>query len=222
MFLDGDDALVPSALRRMVESLEKNPRAGMVHCDPLFVDEEDRLIPDHEWPPRWALGPRELDPSDRVTPFESVYTMAGVIPSLAMIRRQVYDRTPGWDENFGHHCEDTDLFLHVALRSEVQYLPEKLVCYRRHSRQSTADSDRFGSQEEKLFEKWRNLDELTPQQRRIVARAEWFRTGPLAAKLGFEEAKRRLFEGQVLMALRFLAGAVRRRLRSLISRPRLS
>ncbi|HEY5741085.1 MAG TPA: glycosyltransferase family A protein, partial [Terrimicrobiaceae bacterium] len=57
MFLDGDDALIPFALRRMVEELENNPRAGMVHCDPLFVDEEDNIIPNYDWPPRWTWGP---------------------------------------------------------------------------------------------------------------------------------------------------------------------
>ena len=222
MFLDGDDALIPSALRRMVEELENNPRAGMVHCDPLFVDEEDNIIPNYDWPPRWTWGPHTLQPSDRRTPFESIYTMAGVIPSLVMIRRQIYEQTPGWDESFGQHCEDTDLFLHVALRSDVLYIPEKLVCYRRHSRQSTTKSEHFGHQEEKLYAKWRNLEEATPQQRQTIARAEWFRTGPLAARLGFQQARRYLIDGEVLKALRFLIGSVRRKLRSIILRPQAS
>ncbi|HEU4678374.1 MAG TPA: glycosyltransferase family A protein, partial [Terrimicrobiaceae bacterium] len=158
MFLDGDDVLTPNALRRMVEELLNHPRAGMVHCEPILIDGDDNVISDYDWPPRWTWGPRILEPTDRFTPFESIYTMAGLIPSLVMIRRNIYEQTPGWDENFGQHCEDTDLFLHIALRSTVRYLPEKLVCHRRHAAQSTATSDRFARQEAKLYAKWRCLE----------------------------------------------------------------
>ena len=78
-------------------------------------------------------GTRVLRADESVTPFESVYTLAGLIPSLTMIRLTIYEQTPGWDESFGQPCEDTDLSLHVALQSEVRYLPEKLLLHRRHS-----------------------------------------------------------------------------------------
>jgi glycosyltransferase involved in cell wall biosynthesis len=219
MFLDGDDVLTPNALRRMVAELMDHPRAGMVHCEPLMIDEEDNVISDYQWPPRWTWGPRILKPTDRFTPFESIYTMAGLIPSLVMIRRETYEQTPGWDENFGQHCEDTDLFLHIALRSAVRYLPEKLVSHRRHAMQSTATNDRFARQEAKLYAKWRCLGKTCPEKRQIIARAEWFRIGPLAARLGLEEARRYLVDGELRTALRFFLGAVRRKLRSMILGP---
>jgi glycosyltransferase involved in cell wall biosynthesis len=219
MFLDGDDVLTPNALRRMVEELLDHPRAGMVHCEPLLIDEEDNVISDHQWPPRWTWGPRILEPTDRFTPFESIYTMAGLIPSLVMIRRETYEQTPGWDENFGQHCEDTDLFLHIALRSTVRYLPEKLVCHRRHPMQSTATGDRFARQEAKLYAKWHRLGKTCPEKRQIISRAEWFRIGPLAARRGLDEARRYLVDGELRTALRFFLGAVRRKLRSMILGP---
>jgi hypothetical protein len=145
--------------------------------------------------------------------------MAGVIPSLVMIRRETYEQTPGWDEHFGQHCEDTDPFLHIALRSPVRYLPEKLVCHRRHAMQSTATGDRFARQEAKLYAKWRCLEKRCPEKRQIIARAEWFRIGPLAARLGIEEARRYLVDGELRTALRFFLGAVRRKFRSMILGP---
>ena len=220
IFLDGDDMLVPSALRRLVETLEQHPRAGMAHCEPTFVDEEDRGIPDHDWaPPRWTWGPRILSDAERVTPFESVYTLAGLIPSLTLIRRSVYDQTPGWDENFGHICEDTDLFLHIALRSEVIFLPEKLIRHRRHSGQSTANLAHISMQEEKLYAKWRSMSGLTLEQRELIAKAEWFRVGPLSARQGFDTAKRQLKRGEIGAALRFFIGALRRKVWSTFVRP---
>ena len=114
LFLDGDDMPAPAALRRMVETLEKHSQAGMVHCDPSFVDENGKTVSDVPWSSRWAWGPRVLRVDESVTPFESVYTLAGLIPSLTLIRRTIYEQTPGWDESFGQPCEDTDLFLHVA------------------------------------------------------------------------------------------------------------
>ena len=210
LFLDGDDALTPFALRRMVETLERHPRAGMVHCDPLFVDENGRILSDVAWSPRWSWGPRILTREEPVTPFESMYALAGVIPSLSLIRRSVYEQTPGWDEELGQHCEDTDIFLHLALRSEVRYLPEKLVRHRRHSGQSTADISHLRSQEQKLYAKWTHMAGLTPAQRAVIAKAECFRSGPLAARRGFDEAWRYLQNGEILTALRFFLGAVRR------------
>ena len=214
LFLDGDDMLAPAAVGRMVETLEKHPQAGIVHCDPSFVDENGRTVSGVLWSPRWAWGPRVLRPDEPVTPFESVYTLAGLIPSLTLIRRTLYEQTPGWDESFGQPCEDTDLFLHVALRSEVRYLPEKLLLHRRHSGQSTTDVSHLDKQEEKLYNKWTHMGGLTLAQREKIAKAEWFCTGPLAARKGFDEGKGLLRKGEFRSALRFFVGAFRKKLKA--------
>ena len=197
LFLDGDDLLASAALRRMVETLEKHPQAGMVHCDPSFVDENGKTVAGVLWSPRWAWGPRVLRADESVTPFESVYTLAGLIPSLTMIRRTLYEQTPGWDESFGQHCEDTDLFLHVALRSEVRYLPEKLLLHRRHSGQSTTDVSHFNKQEKKLYDKWTHMGGLTLAQREKIAKAEWFRTRSPGGKKGIRRGKTFTAEGRI-------------------------
>ena len=156
-------------------------------------------------------GPRVLRADESVTPFESVCTLAGLIPSLTMIRLTIYEQTPGWDESFGQPCEDTDLSLHVALQSEVRYLPEKLLLHRRHSEQSTIDVSHLNKQEEKLYNKWTRMRGLTLAQREKIAKADWF-TGPLEARKKIDEGKRLLRKGEIRSALRFFVGAFRKKL----------
>ena len=219
MFLDGDDELKPDALARMISELKQYPQAGMVHCEPEFMDEHGNEILGREWLPRMAwrdgkvvrLGPENIE-----TPFESVYTLAGIIPSLSLFRRSVYVQTPGFDEKFGQHFEDTDLNLQMAIRAPVRYLPEKLVRYRIRSGQSSADETRHDSQKEKLYSKWRNMPGLTPEQRATVNKAEAFRTGPLAAHQGYRAAAMHWKNGRFGHAFRFWQGAIRR---SMFRRP---
>lgn len=219
LFLDGDDMLAPSALSRMVETLEKHPEAAIVHCDPVLINEDGGIISAPEWTKRWTWGPRLVPSDEPVTPFLSVYTLTGLIPSLTLIRRTAYDQTPGWDEDFGQHCEDTDLFLHIALRNAVRYLPERLILHRRHSGQSTSNVPHMSAQEKKLYEKWTSMPGLELDQRKLIGKCEWFRTGPLAARQGFEAAVRCLRQREIGAALRFLVGSLRIKIRSLLVRP---
>jgi hypothetical protein len=157
-------------------------------------------------------GPRVLRADESVTPFESVYTLAGLIPSLTMIRLTIYEQTPGWDESFGQPCEDTDLSLHVALQSEVRYLPEKLLLHRRHSEQSTIDVSHLNKQEEKLYNKWTRMRGTNARAAREDCQGRLVRTGPLEARKGFDEGKRLLRKGEIRSALRFFVGAFRKKL----------
>ena len=193
--------LAPAAVGRMVETLEKHPQAGIVHCDPSFVDENGRTVSGVLWSPRWAWGPRVLRTDEPVTPFESVYTLAGLIPSLTLIRRTIYELTPGWDESFGQPCEDTDLFLHVALQSEVRYLPEKLLLHRRHSGQSTTDVAHLDNQEKKLYNKWTHMGGLTLAQREKIAKAEWF--VPVPWRQERDSTRENVYCGRANSGLRF-------------------
>jgi glycosyltransferase involved in cell wall biosynthesis len=207
MFLDGDDMLPPGALVLMAAELEKHPDAGMVHVEPEFIDENGAVLSERKWLPRWTYGPRQLAASEGETPFESIYLLNG---NWAMFRCSVYERTPGYDESFGQHFEDTDVFLQIAMRARVRYLPEKLYLYRQRPGQSTSRTDYHQLQLEKLYAKWRSMSGLNLEQRAIVRRAEDFRTGQLAAHIGFEAARRHYRDGKWMTAFRFWQGAVRR------------
>jgi len=82
-----------------------------------------------------AAWVRQLAADEPETPFASVFVSAGIPSSPALIRRSVYDQTPGWDEQFGPPYEDNELLLQIAIRSMIHYAPEPLVMYRRHASQ---------------------------------------------------------------------------------------
>lgn len=209
-FLDGDDYLKPGALAKMSGHLSANPDVGMVHCIPEPVDENGAALLSDLQVTRWAFGPLELKNNDIVTPFESIYCLAWIVPSSAMIRASLVREVDGYDENFGHNCEDTDVHLRIALKSSVHFIPEKLVCYRLRTGQASADRQIFDRQVSKLYSKWLSDQSLTEAERTLVRRSEYFRLNNLPVAQGLWHARRLWFRGKYLQAFRFWHGAIRR------------
>ena len=215
LFLDADDCLEASMLELMTSYLDRHPGVGMAHCGYTLVDGQGRRMESdgEPWTPRWVPSGRwirKLEPDEPDTPFVSVFCLAAIVPSLALIRRSAYSLTPGWDEAFGQPFEDTNLFLHIALVSRIHHIAEPLVRRRHHGGQSTADLDALAGQERKLYERWRNPIGVTDAQRETVRSARWFREHRLIPAQATKAARRYLRERRPLLALRFLAGAARR------------
>jgi len=212
LFLDADDCLDPAMLSVLAEYLSQHPQVGLAYCHYHYINDSDAIIGTPYFP-RFVpsrFGVHELTDEEPVTPFVSVFASAVILPSISLIRRAIYDRTPGWDEAFGQPCEDTDLFLHIALHSQIHFVPQKLVRYRRHDHQSTANSEKYAQQQQKLYRKWRNLDSLTAEQKALVKAAWRFRQGRVAPYSGLDAGTRYLKQGKTKQALRFYGGALRR------------
>ena len=217
LFLDADDILIPEMLDEMVRYLDTHPKVGMLYCDPIFIDSDDRVLDPTTFASGWSprsvpagWGVRELRDDEPETPFLSILGLTTIIPSLAVFRRSDYLRTPQWDEGFGHIFEDANLFLHMALVSHVHHLSRQLIQYRRHGNQSTANREKFHAQEMKLLARWRNPQGLTPEQRAVVEQAWNFREGRLLPYQGWVAGTHHLRRGEIGLALRFLGGAARR------------
>ena len=201
----------------MVRYLELHPEVGLLGCDWRFVDAEGRPFDYPETKPRFApegLWLKQLPPEERKTPFASVFTLCGIIPSAALIRRSIYEQTPGFDELLGQHREDTDVFLHLALRSEIHYLDEKLLNRRRHHGQYTTDTPEFRRinvlQGEKFYEKWRRGEGLSDCERKMVRAAWRFKEGRLEPYFAFERARAFWKDRQIIKSIRFYFGGLRR------------
>jgi glycosyltransferase involved in cell wall biosynthesis len=212
-FVDADDGPEPTMLERMVGYLDAHPDAGIVFCDRRRVDADDtELEPDHFdrfVPRRW--GVRRLHPTEPVTPFAAILCGAPMIPSASVIRRSVYERTPGWDPHFGvTYREDTDLFLSCSLVAEVHYVPERLVNYRKHTNQSTANHPKFAAEDEKLIVKWSSGVGLAGEHWDVVEAALQFAAGPMALFDGVSGGTRALRARNLPLAARFYGGATRR------------
>ncbi len=209
-FLDSDDVLEPEMLRVLIAHLEENPHAGLAYCDFTFMDANEEVLPTPPHrrmvPSRW--GARWLPPGCAKTPFVAFYCLNPAPGSMAVIRRSVYERTSGWDETFGQHNEDVDLFMRICLIAEVHFVAQKLYRYRQHPQQSTANRGKFQPQLDKLYRKWDELD-LKPEHRAIVGEAKRFRESVLPWAVGVLAAGEYLNRGRVFRAFRTFLGAIR-------------
>lgn len=180
-FPDADDCLDPEMLEVMVNYLDKHTQVGLAYCDYDWIDEHDRFVEKTEYP-RYAPSAfrvRCLPHSEPLTPFVSVFCWAPVMENVSVLRRSVFEQTPGWDENLGQIGESVDLFLHFALISEIHFVPRRLYKYRQHGGQATAIKSRIGKQKQKVTAKWLNMPGLGPTQQKILRDAYRFQIGLL-------------------------------------------
>jgi len=125
-FLDSDDRWLPEKLALHVALLEERPGVGMVHGHVDVVDEHDR-------------------PRDDLTEFHHrLWSRAHIRPvtyagyalecrcfsSATTFRREVFDRVGGYDEALA--LDDYELYLRVALDSEIVFLERSVALYRYH------------------------------------------------------------------------------------------
>ena len=207
LFLDADDCLEPEMLAVMVSYLDAHPDVGLAYCRCLFIDSDDsvtgkkeviRYAPDSSG----VFSVREIPPDCPETPFVSVFVYAVIVPSVAVLRRSVYELTPGWDETLGQPAEDTDLFLHMALRSRVHYVPQELVRKRQHGMQSTRDRKKIRAQGKKLYRKWNSMSGLSEDHKALVEEARRFREGRILPSLNLKWGGDHLRAGNLVEGLK--------------------
>jgi Glycosyltransferase like family 2 len=123
-FLDSDDAWLPEKLDRQVETLDRDPRIGIVCTNAAAVDEAGR-----------SLGYPYLRPEQG----RSGAVLADlirdnfVIASTAVVRRAQVEKVGGFtEEPLLRGVEDYDLWLRIATEAHVIYLREPLAVYREH------------------------------------------------------------------------------------------
>lgn len=125
-FLDSDDLWLPRKLEEEMAVLASEPSCAWAYCDvEMFDGQNGRVIgrygklvhrPRQGWVPRWLLlGDFVASP----TP---------------VVRRTVFEQVGYFDESdVLRHREDWDMWLRIAARYPVRYLPQVLARYRRHS-----------------------------------------------------------------------------------------
>lgn len=144
-FLDADDWLEPTIVRKQVDTLSANPKLGFVYCDTVRVNEHGEPIE------RGRLTERGVSLDGDLFP---LLLLDGFFPPLTvMLPRAVLDHVGDFDQNVAP-CEDYDLWLRIAAHGyPAQFLNEPLVYYRRHEAGASQDRVRLAGQQRAVLRK---------------------------------------------------------------------
>ena len=181
-WLNSDDVYEPGAVSAAVRHLCENPELMLVYGDATLTD---------------AAG-HELGPCAHVEPFDLdrlVHHLDFIVQPAAFFRRQAFEAAGGLDESL-HWTMDYDLWLKIARRFPVGYLPRKLARYRWTGGNKTS----LGG--------FARFEEIERVGRRHGAGGlpTDFRIEKLA--LSVREARRRAGAGELGSAVRLLASGV--------------
>lgn len=119
-FVDPDDAIVPHAMKAMVELHNENPDCSLIHSKLYFCDENMNIK--DEYPVA-----RNVDSGDLL-----FFNLDGAITHFATFKKEFYDSTEGIDA-YLKRAVDQDLYLKLYDAGKTLFLDELLYYYRRHS-----------------------------------------------------------------------------------------
>lgn len=117
-WLASDDALLPGAVARVVDELERDPETLLVYGEALFVDEGGRAI--------HALEPRPFDVAAMVRACANHVVQPG-----SLFRRRAWEEAGPLNVE-GHYLFDFEFALAVARIGKVAGIPDRLALYRVH------------------------------------------------------------------------------------------
>jgi len=156
---EADDYSAPSFLRRLVEILEANPRAGIAYSQSDVVGENGEFVVTGD------AFTNSLDPARWKAPFiadgrsecANYMYIKNTIPnaSAVVFRRDVYEAAGGADESY-RLCGDWLLWCRMLLQSDIAFIPDRLNYFRQHR----------GTVRSAQTKQGRNFDEL------LLVRAE--------------------------------------------------
>jgi len=154
-FLDSDDYWLPERLARTVAGMRAHPEWIAVFHDLDLVDSAGaKLGPTYLENSRFldaasdylrALGEDWYDCGERFFVFMSLLYAAVHTQSIIVDRHQAGRDLLRFDEDY-IICEDTDLWLRLALAGRLGYLDSVLSCYRQHPTSITKKALLFAEQ----------------------------------------------------------------------------
>ncbi len=130
-FLDDDDLWLPHKLAWQVRCFLRRPRLGAVGS--LWGEAVETAM---------IVAPREGPPRLRRLSLRSLLRRNQLATSGVVARRESLERLGGFDESLPL-AQDWDMWLRLAERTEIAVLPARLIIYRRHGSQRSADKQQM-------------------------------------------------------------------------------
>jgi glycosyltransferase involved in cell wall biosynthesis len=155
-YLNSDDTLLPGAISRMVEELERDPELLLVYGDALYTDESSQQT--------GYLASREFDVVQMVRACDN-----HVVQPSTLWRPEAWERYGPFDEE-GWYFFDFEFFLRFPPK-RVRRIPEPLATYRIHpeAKSTGASASRLARDHARLAETFFASERL-PEAARPVAR----------------------------------------------------
>lgn len=152
-FLDADDWLDPTIVRRQAELLRVDSRMGWVYSDYWRCDEAGQVIARGKVGERWTQLDGDLYP---------LLLLSGFFPPVTlMVRQSALQAIGGFDETL-QAAEDYDLCLRLAANGyAARFIPDALAYYRVHSGGKSQNRERALNAYRRIILK---LIQLYPQQ----------------------------------------------------------
>ncbi len=162
-WLNSDDMYAPGAVSRAVAALERYPQAGLVYADAISIDAAGR--------PLYRQSFDHYDLAD-LAAFQIICQPA------VFLRRAALQQAGGIDPHY-HYLLDHQLWLRIAARGEIRYVPEIWAYPRYHaSAKNLTGGPAFGREAYRIVD-WMAQDALlrtrfSSDRRRIRAAADRF------------------------------------------------
>jgi glycosyltransferase involved in cell wall biosynthesis len=123
-FLDADDLWLPTKLERQVRYFDTYPNTGLLHTDALTTNATlSHLFETREQPAATMTAPSNS--------YCALFHCEFFVKTLTvMVPRAVIDEVGGFDPRREFHVEDWDLWLRIAARYPMGYLPDTLAIHR--------------------------------------------------------------------------------------------
>jgi glycosyltransferase involved in cell wall biosynthesis len=148
-FLDSDDYWLPGRLAALVEGLQAHPEWVAAFHDLSLVSFDDHPFPGTYLGNAGFLGKAQPylrarsgdwhECGDDFFIFMSLHYAALHTQAVLIDRRRFDDAGLRFDEHFTI-CEDTDLWIRIAMHGRIGYLDRVLSCYRQHPNSITKDT----------------------------------------------------------------------------------
>ncbi len=141
-FIDHDDIWYPYHLEKLVEPLENDDRFGWSYSDLDEIDSDGGLICTNTL----RVYNHSVD-HPKVNIFNMLASDMFIFPSASLVRTDALLAIKGFDERLSGY-EDDDLFLRLFRAGWLNcFIPESLLCYRRHAVSSSFSSRMWISRE---------------------------------------------------------------------------